>query len=55
MGKIEIEHLLAERAVQLGDEFSLKRFMDEFAAVGVIPVSMVRWELTGNAPGSELH
>lgn len=50
MGKIEIEQLLAERAFQLGDDFSLKRFMDEFAAVGVIPVSMVRWELTGNAP-----
>ncbi len=50
MGKIEIEQLLAERAIQLGDDFSIKRFMDEFAAVGVIPVSMVRWELTGNAP-----
>ena len=46
-GKIEIERLLAERAIQLGDAFTLKRFMDEFAAVGVIPVSMVRWELTG--------
>jgi hypothetical protein len=50
MGKIEIEQLLAERAYQLGDEFTIRRFMDEFAAVGVIPVSMVRWELTGNAP-----
>ncbi len=49
MGKIEIEQLLAERAIQLGDEFSLKRFMDEFSAVGVIPVSMVRWELTGRS------
>jgi len=50
MGKIEIEQLLAERAFQLGGDFSIKRFMDEFGAVGVIPVSMVRWELTGNAP-----
>ncbi|HJO02708.1 MAG TPA: DUF885 family protein [Acidobacteriota bacterium] len=49
IGKIEIERLLAERAVQLGDEFSIKRFMDEFGAVGVIPVSMVRWQLTGHA------
>ena len=47
MGKIEIERLLAERAIQLGDRFTRKRFMDEFAAVGVIPVSMERWELTG--------
>lgn len=49
IGKIEIEQLLAERAIQLGNEFSLKRFMDEFATVGVIPVSMVRWQLTGHA------
>ncbi len=49
IGKIEIERLLAERAIQRGDEFSLRSFMDEFAAVGVIPVSMVRWQLTGHA------
>ena len=48
-GKIEIERLMAERANQLGDEFTLKRFMDEFAAVGVIPISLIRWELTGEA------
>ncbi len=47
IGKIEIEKLLAERAIQLGDEFSIGRFFDEFHAVGVIPVSLVRWELTG--------
>jgi hypothetical protein len=47
IGKIEIEHLLAERARQLGDEFTLKRFMDEINAAGMIPVSLIRWELTG--------
>lgn len=46
-GKIQIENLLAERARQLGDDFTLKRFMDELNAVGVIPVSLIRWELTG--------
>ncbi len=49
MGKLEIEKLLAERARQLGDDFTLKGFMDEFTAAGVIPVSLVRWELTGQA------
>ena len=49
MGKIEIEKLLAERALQLGDDFTLKGFMDEFSAAGVIPVSLIRWELTGQA------
>ena len=48
IGKIEIEKLLAERGMQLGDEFTIKRFFDEFLAAGVIPVSLVRWEMTGN-------
>lgn len=46
-GKVLIEQLMAERAIQLGDEFTLKRFMDEFTGAGVIPISLVRWELTG--------
>jgi len=46
-GKIEVEKLLAERARQLGDDFTLKRFMDELNGAGVIPVSLIRWELTG--------
>ena len=48
-GKIQIEQLIAERANQLGDDFTLNRFMDEFEAAGVIPVSLIRWELTGDA------
>ena len=47
VGKIEIEMLMAERALQLGDEFSIKGFMDEFLGAGIVPVSLVRWELTG--------
>lgn len=46
-GKIQIEELMAERALQLGDEFTLKRFFDEFFEAGVIPVVLTRWELTG--------
>ena len=47
IGKIEAEQLIADRALQLGDEFTLKRFMDEFNGAGMIPVSLIRWELTG--------
>jgi hypothetical protein len=47
IGKIEIEKLLDERRQQLGDRFTMKRFMDEFNAAGLIPASLVRWELTG--------
>ena len=48
MGKIQIEKLMSERARELGDAFTLRGFMDEFSAAGVIPVSLIRWELTGN-------
>lgn len=47
IGKIEIEKLLAERREQLGDKFRMKGFMDEFNAAGLIPASLLRWELTG--------
>jgi hypothetical protein len=51
IGKIEIEQLLADRACQLGEAFTLKRFMDELTGAGVIPVSLIRWELTGMTDG----
>ncbi len=48
IGKIEIEKLIAERGLELGDGFTIKGFMDELSAAGVIPVSLVHWELTGD-------
>lgn len=47
IGKIQIEQLLMERSAQLGEQFTLKRFMDELNAAGVIPVSLIHWEMTG--------
>jgi uncharacterized protein (DUF885 family) len=47
IGKIEIEKLLAERRQQLGEKFSMKQFMKEFDDAGLIPASLIRWELTG--------
>lgn len=47
-GKIQIEQLMAEVAVERGDAFTVKGFFDDFFDAGVIPVSLVRWELTGN-------
>jgi hypothetical protein len=47
IGKIEIDKLIAERMRQLGDRFTLKGFMDELNAAGLIPISLVRWQLTG--------
>jgi hypothetical protein len=47
IGKIEIEKLLSERRDQLGNGFRMKQFMDDFNAAGLIPASLLRWEMTG--------
>jgi uncharacterized protein (DUF885 family) len=49
VGKMEIERLLSDRAHQLGSAFTLGKFVDEFTAVGLIPMSLLRWELTGRS------
>jgi uncharacterized protein (DUF885 family) len=49
-GKIEVEKLLGERKRQLGGRFTMKQFMDEFNSAGLIPTSLLRWELTGEKP-----
>ncbi len=46
-GKNELERLMADRAMQLGDTFNLQEFMDSFFASGMIPISLTRWEMTG--------
>jgi uncharacterized protein (DUF885 family) len=52
VGKIQIEDLLRTRARQLGNRFSLRQFMDDFFAAGMMPVSMIAWEMTGERPDS---
>jgi len=47
-GKALIEILLAERAMKIGDEFTLQGFMTELFEAGMIPVSLGRWEITGH-------
>jgi uncharacterized protein (DUF885 family) len=46
LGKAQFEALLAERAKALGTKFRLSTFMDELNAAGMIPLSLVREELT---------
>jgi uncharacterized protein DUF885 len=50
IGKKQIEMLLAARKQQLGDSFRMKQFMDSFNAAGLVPASLLRWELTGQLP-----
>ncbi len=47
IGKIEIEKLLSERKEQQGDAFRMQAFMDDFNSRGLIPASLLRWEMTG--------
>jgi len=46
-GKLMLENLLAERAWQRGGDYRLYDFFEEVNATGVIPVSLIRWQLTG--------
>lgn len=47
-GMLQMQQLLAERKRQLGDEFSLLDFHDKLMAFGRLPLSLIRWEMTGN-------
>ena len=47
IGKIQLDRLIADRATQLGERFRLKDFLDDYFARGVIPASLLRWEITG--------
>lgn len=43
-----LEETMAQRARQLGERFTLRTFFDEVNAAGMIPVSLIHWELTGD-------
>lgn len=48
IGKTQIEQLVSERALRLGDEFDLGNFHDDLLSRRVIPVTLIRWEMTGH-------
>ena len=50
IGKMQIEAAMAARKMQLGDKFSMKEFMDAYNAAGLVPASLLRWQLTGEMP-----
>ena len=43
-----MEEIMAMRARQLGDAFTMQRFFDEVNGAGMIPVSHIYWQLTGD-------
>jgi hypothetical protein len=48
IGKMEIDQILSRK---LGAGSTLRQFMDEKDAAGLIPVSLLRWESTGDRSG----
>jgi hypothetical protein len=47
MGSMQLQKLLSDRKRQLGDDFSLKDFHDYLMNTGRLPVSLIRYDLTG--------
>lgn len=48
IGKIDLDKLIAEYARQREGKFVLKEFMDEFMKVGIIPMPLIHWQMTGD-------
>ncbi len=47
IGKAQMEQLVSDRQRQLADRFDLGTFHDAFLGSGSIPISLIRWEMTG--------
>ena len=47
IGMLQMQRLLADRKRQLRDDFDLQAFHDDFMAAGRVPISLIRWEMTG--------
>lgn len=45
IGNIQIQQLLGEARIMLGEDFHLKSFHDQFMNTGRIPVSLIRYEM----------
>lgn len=47
IGAVEMYRLLSDRQHQLGEDFVLKEFHDDFMLKGRLPLSLIRYEMTG--------
>lgn len=48
MGMVQMVRLLSDRFLQLGEDFVLKEFHDDFMARGRIPIALIRYDMTGH-------
>lgn len=47
IGSLQMQRLLADSKRQQGDDFDLKQFHDTLMRSGRLPLSLLRWEMTG--------
>jgi hypothetical protein len=47
VGYLQMRKLLADRRWQLGEKFDMQQFHDDFLSRGRLPMSLLRWEITG--------
>jgi len=47
IGYLQMRKLLADRRWQLGEKFDLQQFHNDFLSRGRLPMSLLRWEITG--------
>ncbi len=50
IGKMDIERTIQRRHQQLGADFRLDQVMNAMERSGLIPASLIRWEMTGELP-----
>jgi len=55
VGKVQLDRLIAERRVQLGEAFIVKAFFDDYFSHGMIPASLIYREMTGGESLLRLH
>lgn len=47
VGKVQVEKLMADYSLVRKEPFVLKTFLEEMFSKGIIPQSLIRWEMTG--------
>ena len=47
IGKVLLEDLMKDLSRQKGDAFSMRDYYDSVNGAGLIPVPLIRWQLTG--------
>lgn len=53
MGKVQLDKLIADCSRLQGADFSFREFFDQFFSAGFIPMSLIRWEITGETDEME--